>query len=335
MKPIYITTGEPSGIGTEVSLRALLAWQNASFANDSHWVLVGDEQHIRAVAAKFDLNSALDISNIHVSILHVPANITPQLGQLDTRNAAYVLHTLDVALAACQNGTAAAMVTAPVHKGVINDAKILDKTGQAQYFSGHTEYLAKKSHTPRVVMMLAADDLAGKKPLRIALATTHLPLSAVPAAITPALLRETLQILHSDLRNKFGVANPCIWVTGLNPHAGEGGHMGREEIEVIQPVIDALQAKGINVRGCFPADTIYSRSDFATADAVLCMYHDQGLPVIKYASFGNAVNVTLGLPFIRTSADHGTALDIAAQGIADGGSMLAAMKMAHEMTTKT
>ena len=209
------------------------------------------------------------------------------------------------------------MVTAPVHKGVINDAGIA--------FTGHTEYLAEQTGTPRVVMMLTG---AG---LRVALATTHLALKEVSAAITPKGLETTLRILHSDLRQKFGIDQPRILVSGLNPHAGEDGHMGREEIEVIAPVVEKLRGEGMNLVGPLPADTLFTRNVLAGSDAQLVMYHDQGLAVLKYAAFEEGVNITLGLPIIRTSVDHGTALDLAGTGRADPGSLFAAVALAAEL----
>jgi 4-hydroxythreonine-4-phosphate dehydrogenase len=231
-----------------------------------------------------------------------------------------VLALLDAALAGCLSGAYQAVVTAPVHKGIINDAGIA--------FTGHTEYLADRSGTKKVVMMLAGGGL------RVALATTHLPLRAVADAITPELLDEVIRILDADLRTRFGIAEPRILVAGLNPHAGESGHLGREEIDIIGPVLDRLRGKGMNLVGPLPADTLFSRIRHDPCDAVLAMYHDQGLPVLKYASFGAGVNITLGLPFIRTSVDHGTALDLAGSGRAEVGSLLAAIEMAVEMAGK-
>ena len=227
---------------------------------------------------------------------------------------------LDAALDGCVAGEYAAMVTAPVHKGIINDAGIA--------FSGHTEYLAQRTATPRVVMMLAG---AG---LRVALATTHLALKDVPAAITGDDLETTLRILHADMRNKFGIAQPRILVAGLNPHAGEAGHMGREEIEVIAPVLEKLRAVGMDLVGPLPADTLFTRDVLAGSDAQLAMYHDQGLPVLKYAAFDEGINVTLGLPIIRTSVDHGTALDLAGTGKASPTSLFAAIDAAVDMASR-
>jgi 4-hydroxythreonine-4-phosphate dehydrogenase len=235
-----------------------------------------------------------------------------------------VLALLDRALAGCQSGEFAAMATAPVHKGVINDAGVA--------FTGHTEYLAEKTATPLVVMMLAGDTPNG--PLRVALATTHLPLKEVPAAITPALLEQTLRILDADLRGKYGLAAPRILVAGLNPHAGEGGYLGREEIDVIIPVLDKLRAEGMQLSGPHPADTMFTPPVLAGGDAVLAMFHDQGLTALKYATFGNGINVTLGLPIIRTSVDHGTALALAGTGQADAGSLFEAVSEAARMATR-
>jgi 4-hydroxythreonine-4-phosphate dehydrogenase len=252
-----------------------------------------------------------------ISVLHVPLAQPALPGQLDVRNAPYVLATLDRAIDGCLRGEFAAMVTAPLQKSVINDAGIA--------FSGHTEYLAARSATPHVVMMLAGGAL------RVALATTHLALKDVSAAITRASLTATLRVLHHDLRTRFAIANPRVLVAGLNPHAGEGGHLGREEIDVITPVLHALRAEGLDLIGPLPADTLFTPQHLSGADCVLAMFHDQGLPVLKYASFGQGVNVTLGLPFIRTSVDHGTALDKAGTGAIDSGSFRAAIALAIEL----
>jgi 4-hydroxythreonine-4-phosphate dehydrogenase len=239
-------------------------------------------------------------------------------GRLDARNSAHVLSLLDAALLGCMNGNYAGMVTGPVQKSVINDAGIP--------FSGHTEYLAEKSGTQKVVMMLTGGGL------RVALATTHLPLKDVAGAISRDSLEEVIAILHRDLVAKFGIAKPRIAVCGLNPHAGESGHLGREEIEVIEPVLDKLRSQGMNLIGPLPADTLFAQLRKQPADAVLAMYHDQGLPVLKFASFGEGINVTLGLPFIRTSVDHGTALELAGSGRAETGSLLAAIQLAIELS---
>jgi 4-hydroxythreonine-4-phosphate dehydrogenase len=238
-------------------------------------------------------------------------------GQLDQANAAFVLETLTRAGQGCLDGHFAGMITAPVHKGVINDAGIA--------FSGHTEFLADLTHTPQVVMMLATHGL------RVALVTTHLPLREVAYAITAERLERVTRILHADLRDKFGIAQPRILVCGLNPHAGESGHLGHEEIDIIEPTLERLRNEGMDLRGPLPADTLFNPKYLEHCDAVLAMYHDQGLPVLKYKGFGAAVNVTLGLPIIRTSVDHGTALDLAGSGNIDTGSLQVALETAYQM----
>lgn len=243
------------------------------------------------------------------------AAVTP--GELNVENGRYVVETLARACDGCLSGEFAALVTGPVHKGIINDAGVP--------FTGHTEFFEERSGAPKVVMMLATEEL------RVALATTHLPLKAVSDAITPDLLREVITILHTDLQNKFGLAHPHVLVCGLNPHAGEGGHMGTEEIDTIIPVLEEMRAKGMNLSGPLPADTLFQAKYLDHADAVLAMYHDQGLPVLKYQGFGRGVNITLGLPFIRTSVDHGTALELAGQGKADVGSFITALNLAIKM----
>ena len=243
------------------------------------------------------------------------AEVTP--GTLNVENGRYVVETLARACDGCLNGDFSALVTGPVHKGIINDAGVA--------FTGHTEFFEERAGAPKVVMMLATEEL------RVALATTHLPLKAVSDAITPDLLREVITILHDDLQNKFGLAEPHVLVCGLNPHAGEGGHMGTEEIDTIIPVLEELRAKGMNLSGPLPADTLFQPKYLDHADAVLAMYHDQGLPVLKYQGFGRGVNITLGLPFIRTSVDHGTALELAGLGKADVGSFITALNLAIKM----
>jgi 4-hydroxythreonine-4-phosphate dehydrogenase len=249
---------------------------------------------------------------------HAKLATTVLPGKLEPANAAYVLQTLQRAVDGCTAGIYQAMVTAPVQKSVINDAGIS--------FSGHTEFLADATATERVVMMLATTDL------RVALATTHLPLKAVPDAITGELLHQTLHILHADLRSKFSIASPRIAVLGLNPHAGEGGHMGHEEIDTIIPALETLRSQGMNLLGPLPADTAFNPKVLDDCDVVFAMYHDQGLPVLKYAGFGQAINITLGLPIIRTSVDHGTALDLAGSGLADAGSLAEALAQAIRMS---
>ena len=305
---IAVTSGEPAGIGPDICL-ALAGRESAA-----RIVVLGDRDLMTARAAR--LGCSLD----GLDILHVPLRQPVQAGRLDAGNAAYVLELLDRALAGCRSGEFAAMVTAPVHKGVINEAGIP--------FTGHTEYLAEKTGAPRVVMMLAG---AG---LRVALATTHLPLKEVPAAITRTELETTIRIMHADLAGKFGIARPRILVAGLNPHAGEGGHMGREEIEVIAPVLDKLRGEGMDLAGPLPADTLFTRGVLAGSDAQLAMYHDQGLAVLKYAAFEDGINITLGLPIIRTSVDHGTALDLAGSGRASPRSLFAAVDLAVQLAQR-
>jgi 4-hydroxythreonine-4-phosphate dehydrogenase len=336
---IVITTGDPAGIGPEIAVRLLasLRQQAPNRAADCQLILIGDATLLKAQAAAFAPELRLHVSapfevpqsklgNEVVLLWHTPVHTVMRPGVLDPRNAAYVLKTLDIAIAACSQGYADAMVTCPIAKSVINDAAI-ENLG---FFQGHTEYLAKKTATPQVVMLLAGRTYQGTM-LRVALATTHLPLKEVSAALTCVGLAQTLQILHTDLREKFGIATPCIGVCGLNPHAGESGHLGTEEIEVIAPVIKSLQAAGMDVRGPYPADTIFAPHRLKNLDCVLAIFHDQGLPVLKYATFGNGINVTLGLPLIRTSVDHGVALDLAGKGLADIGSLREALFVAIEM----
>ena len=256
-----------------------------------------------------------------ISILSMPADAPVQAGRLDPANGRYVARLLERALAGCVAGEFDAMVTAPVQKSTINDAGIP--------FTGHTEFLADKTGTPRVVMLLAGGGM------RVALATTHLALADVPRAIEPGMLEDTLRILDRDLRQRFGIARPRILVAGLNPHAGEAGYLGREEIDVIAPVVARLAAEGLAVSGPFPADTIFTPRMLEGADAVLAMYHDQGLSVLKHASFGRGVNVTLGLPIVRTSVDHGTALDLAGHGDIDAGSLHEAVALAFDLAART
>lgn len=319
---IAVTSGEPAGIGPELCLRL------ASHAGAVHPVILGDRNLLAERAAALGLEVALrdyapNVATEHgvLDVLHIPLAVPAVAGQLNAGNGAYVLALLDRALAGCQSGEFAAMATAPVHKGVINEAGV--------HFTGHTEYLAEKTATPLVVMMLAGNTERG--PLRVALVTTHLPLKEVPAAITAGVLEQTVRILHADLQRKYGLASPRILVAGLNPHAGEGGYLGREEIEVISPVLDKLRAEGIQLSGPYPADTMFTPPVLAQGDAVLAMYHDQGLTALKYATFGHGINVTLGLPIIRTSVDHGTALELAGSGRADPGSLFEAVAEAARM----
>jgi 4-hydroxythreonine-4-phosphate dehydrogenase len=314
--PLAITAGEPAGIGPDLCLQLV--------GHAYPPVVIADKHMLQQRAAQLAIDVALhDYSPSapyvagKLSVLHVPVAQPVSAGKLDTQNAAYVLKTLDRALQGCVSGEFAGMVTAPVHKGIINDAGIP--------FTGHTEYLAEQTNTPLVVMMLAGGGM------RVALATTHLPLREVADAITQPLLEDILRILHRDLQKRFGLSHPRILVAGLNPHAGEGGHLGREELDVMIPVLDRLRAEGMIVSEPLPADTLFAAHRLRECDAVLAMYHDQGLPVLKHASFGEGVNITLGLPIIRTSVDHGTALELAGTGKANVGSLLEAIKVAIEM----
>ena len=316
---IAITCGEPAGIGADLCV--LIAATLASDAN-TKYVLLADRDLLAQRAATLKINWPCPAHNVHIE--HVPLIANVKAGELNRANSQYVLRLIDRALDGCLSGEFAAMVTAPVHKGIINDAGI--------HFTGHTEYLAERTNTPRVVMMLVGRQAPV---LRVALATTHLALKDVPAAITREALLGTLRILHADLNGKFGITRPRILVSGLNPHAGEGGYLGREEIDVIIPVVEILKAEGMLLDGPLPADTLFTPRHLQNADAVLAMYHDQGLPVLKYASFGEGVNVTLGLPIIRTSVDHGTALDLAGSGKIETGSMKAAIDLAVLLSTQT
>lgn len=315
---IAITAGEPAGIGPDLCIA--VAQQRFT----AELVIIADPQLLQQRAAL--LQHSLDLPIYRpgtaaragqVSVAPVRLRTPVHAGKLDSANAAYVLETLDCAIRGCNDNSFQAMVTAPVHKGIINDAGIA--------FTGHTEYLAEKTGAGTVVMMLAAPGL------RVALATTHLPLAQVPAAITRDHLEAVLRCLHAELRNKFSIADPRILVAGLNPHAGEGGHLGREEIDVIEPILATLREQGLRLSGPLPADTLFTPPCLAQADAVLAMYHDQGLPVLKHMGFGRSVNITLGLPIVRTSVDHGTALDKAATGAANAGSLVAAIQAAIEM----
>ena len=297
-KPVIaLTSGEPAGIGPELCVRL------CAERLDARVVAIGERELLRGCP--------------HVE--HVALQRPRVPGKLDPANSRYVLAVLERAVRGCLQGEFDAMVTAPVHKGVINDAGI--------GFTGHTEYLAECAKAAHVVMMLVGGGL------RVALATTHLPLSQVPGAITTENLLRTLRVLDADLRRRFRIARPRILVAGLNPHSGESGHLGREDLEVIAPAIAAAADAGIAARGPIPADTLFVPERLSAADCVLAMYHDQGLPVLKYASFGRGVNVTLGLPFVRTSVDHGTALELAGTGKADPGSLIEATKLAIELAS--
>jgi 4-hydroxythreonine-4-phosphate dehydrogenase len=312
---VALTAGEPAGIGPD--LCAMFARER--FAGPL--VIVGDREVIAQRAAQrglaFDIPDYSRAKPVPVSMLHIPVATPVEAGRLDARNGRHVVSLLDRALEGCLAGEFTAMCTAPVQKSTINESGLP--------FTGHTEYLAERTGTKQVVMLLAG---AG---LRVALVTTHLALADVPRAITRERVASVLRVLDRDLRERFRIPNPRILVAGLNPHAGESGYLGREEIEVITPVIEALAAGGMNVAGPYPADTLFTPRMLEGADAELAMYHDQGLSVLKHAAFGDAVNVTLGLPIVRTSVDHGTALDRAGRGEVDGGSLRAAIALAFEL----
>jgi 4-hydroxythreonine-4-phosphate dehydrogenase len=318
---VTITPGEPAGIGPD--LVVALAQRDWPV----ELVVCASPELLLARASLLGLHLTLQpfqtdqpakpqaAGTLTVLPVELRAPVVP--GQLDVRNSAYVVETLARACDGCLSGEFAALITGPVHKGIINDAGIP--------FIGHTEFFEERSQSEKVVMMLATEEL------RVALATTHLPLKAISDAITPDLLRQIVTILYHDLQTKFGIPQPHVLVCGLNPHAGEGGHMGTEEIDTIIPVLNEMRALGMNLSGPLPADTLFQPKYLDSADAVLAMYHDQGLPVLKYQGFGRAVNITLGLPFIRTSVDHGTALELAGQGKADVGSFITALNLAIKM----
>jgi 4-hydroxythreonine-4-phosphate dehydrogenase len=317
-----LTPGEPAGIGPDLCLllareaqpEALVAVASRELLAERA-ALLGLSIQLQAVGPGQWPSTPAPAGSLYV--WDTPLQAPAVAGQLDARNAAYVLQTLTRAGQGCIDGSFAGMITAPVHKGVINEAGIP--------FSGHTEFLAELTATEQVVMMLAT------RGLRVALVTTHLPLKDVAAAITSERLARVARILHADLVEKFGIARPRILVCGLNPHAGEGGHLGHEEIEVIEPTLRQLRDQGLDLIGPLPADTLFTPKHLEHCDAVLAMYHDQGLPVLKYKGFGAAVNVTLGLPIIRTSVDHGTALDLAGSGQIDSGSLQVALETAYQM----
>ena len=318
---VVITPGEPAGIGPDLVIQlAQRDWPLELVVCADGGLLI---ERARLLGLPLTLlpyspdQPATPQRAGTLTLLPVALHADVQPGVLNVDNGHYVVETLARACDGCLNGEFAALVTGPVHKGIINDAGVA--------FTGHTEFFEERAGAEKVVMMLATEEL------RVALATTHLPLKAVSDAITPDLLREVITILHDDLHNKFGIAEPHVLVCGLNPHAGEGGHMGTEEIDTIIPVLNEMRAKGMNLSGPLPADTLFQPKYLDHADAVLAMYHDQGLPVLKYQGFGRGVNITLGLPFIRTSVDHGTALELAGLGKADVGSFITALNLAIKM----
>lgn len=321
---LAVTPGEPAGIGPDLLIQKVqqgYAHELVAFADPDLL-----QQRAKCLGLTLKLR-VFDENKVPTPLLPGELGIYPitlskpsHSGTLDTGNAPYVLDCLDAAIDACKTGQCSALVTGPVQKSIINDAGI--------NFSGHTEYLADKTNTDHVVMMLATPKM------RVALTTTHLPLRDVSDAITKDLLHRVIEILSHDLKTKFAIGQPKILVCGLNPHAGEGGHLGNEEIDSISPVISHFKAQGMNIVGPLPADTLFTEKHLSSADAVLAMYHDQGLPVLKYSGFGQAANITLGLPIIRTSVDHGTALDLAGKGIADSGSLDVAISTAVQMATR-
>ena len=315
---IAVTSGEPAGVGPDICLAL------ASQGLEARLVVLCDRETLEERKRLLDVQRSIadfDPECLQepgvIEVLHLPLSRRCRPGVLDPANSGYVLSLLERAIAGCMSGEFAAMVTAPIHKGVINDAGIR--------FTGHTEFLAERTRTEQVVMMLVGGGL------RVALASTHLALRDVPGVITQPLLERVLRVLRDAFARYYGIASPRILVAGLNPHSGEGGHLGREELEVIIPLLDRLRREGFQLQGPLPADTLFTPANLKGADCVLAMYHDQGLPVLKYASFGAGINVTLGLPIIRTSVDHGTALDLAGTGRAESSSLFAAVEAALKM----
>lgn len=327
---IIITPGEPAGVGPELCLQLAQAKLDDPALAALELTLVADPRLLEQRAAELglplrlreldaqQLPPARATGNAELGIIPIAAPLLPTPGRPETANAPYLLDSLRCAVQLCHRGEAAAMVTGPLQKSIINDAGIA--------FSGHTEFLAELCGGVQTVMMLATEGL------RVALVTTHLPLRDVADQITPERLQRVIDVLHQDLQQRFGLTRPRIAVCGLNPHAGEGGHLGREEIDIITPVLDSYRARGMQLQGPLPADTLFTDHILSHCDAVLAMYHDQGLPVLKYRGFGRAANITLGLPIVRTSVDHGTALDLAGSGRADSGSLRHAIITAAEMS---
>lgn len=329
---IAITPGEPAGIGPELTLKLANHPLNFEIVAIANLKMLRDQANQLGLRIKFKTFDANSESNTHIEgtlkVIDVDLPEPAISGHLSKNNAAYVIKTLDTAVELISSKKLSALTTAPVQKSIINDAGIS--------FSGHTEYIADKTGG-HPVMLLANEtlDINSDSYLRVALVTTHLPISKVAENITAERITRVLEVLHHDLINRFGIAKPCIAVCGLNPHAGEGGHLGQEENEIIAPTLERLRKLGMNLEGPLPADTAFTQQKLRGKDAVLAMYHDQGLPVIKHQGFGEVINVTLGLPIIRTSVDHGTALDIAGQGIADESSLLAAVNLAAKLSKKT
>lgn len=315
MKPLLVTSGEPAGIGPDLCLAlADLAWPIVVICDKSLLAERAKKLGRHVILTDYQPNIPPTIAPSHLTVLSIPCPANVVAGKLNPENASYVLDMLTVAAERCLSGEFSALITAPVHKAIINQA------GYA--FTGHTEFFAEHCNVAHVVMMLACTEM------KVALITTHLPLKKVPEAISASLIIDVITILNSSLQQDFGITHPNIYVAGLNPHAGEGGYLGREEIEVISPALAALKKQGVDVQGPFPADTMFTPHNAKACDAFVAMYHDQGLSVLKYAGFGQAVNITLGLPIIRTSVDHGTALDLAGTGKAESGSLFAAVEMA-------
>ena len=328
MMRLVITPGEPAGIGPDLIIQLMQT------AQEHELICIADSSMLQQRAKKLGLPLTINPYDVNktqskiagsLTVLEEPLNNPSVCGVADKTNAQSQLNALQRAVEGCMSGEFSALITGPMHKGIINEAGIP--------FTGHTEYLAELSKTKKVVMMLAAPE--SKNQLRVALATTHLPLSQVSQAITQQSLNEVITILNNDMKKHFGLQKPRILICGLNPHAGEDGHLGMEEIEIITPVINELKNKGFNLKGPLPADTVFTQPYIEDADVVLAMYHDQGLPVLKHVGFGAAVNVTLGLPIIRTSVDHGTAFDLAGTGKADSGSLNAALNMAIQMSEQS
>ena len=321
MKPLLVSSGEPAGVGPDLCLA--LAGSNVPL------VVICDKSVLEARARQlgqqitivdYQQGTSPTIAPDHLTVLSLPCSDDVVAGELNSKNAAYVLQMLTVATAGCLEGVFSALITAPVHKAIINQAGFV--------FTGHTEFLADYCNIDHVVMMLACHEM------KVALVTTHLPLREVPDALTQSLIIAVITQLHLSLQCDFGISNPKIYVAGLNPHAGEAGYLGHEEIDVITPSLLVLKRLGIDVQGPMPADTMFTPRNAQICDAFVAMYHDQGLPVLKYAGFGRAVNITLGLPIIRTSVDHGTALELAGKGLADTGSLLAAVEMAANIVKR-